>query len=98
MQIEMNWNLFATPLFLFLLYLVLRYHLGQRFTEVHERLEENNNGAIERYKENKSALTKIGECVVALKIEMEKRITRVECDKNHDDLWKRIHEIERDAA
>jgi hypothetical protein len=98
MQIDVTWNLFFTPIFLFILYLVLRYYLGQRFGELHGKIEKNNDDAVNRFKENRSSLNKIGECMVSLKIEMEKRITRAECDVNHVKLWDRIHEIEKEGA
>lgn len=49
MNIELTWNLFATPVFIMLMGIIFKWYLSQRFDEM-------NESAIKRYKELKDQM------------------------------------------
>lgn len=83
-NIDLTYNFFTTPFLL----LVLGYFIKKWITDTQE-------SAKERHVKTESALEKINNCLVGLKVDIEKRITRNECDENHRDVWDRIHEVEK---
>jgi hypothetical protein len=80
--IDLTYNFFTTPVLLS----ILAYFIRKWISDTQE-------SAKDRHIKTEITLDKINACLVGLKLDLEKRITRNECDDNHDKLWDRLHEL-----
>lgn len=84
MTIDMTYNFFSTPVLL----VTLAYFIKKW-------ISDTQTNAAQRNADMRASLSKIDACMVAMKIELERKVPRPECDTVSGKLWERLHEIEQ---